>query len=365
MVRRMLHARYQKLSSTEGDQFSLVEAEEGKHGKKLVFTRDRLISLVKVGLTGMSIWGAILLLVIEVAHHTHIRPLRRAYILSEHLPVNPQAPPPLNEEGAQGCALLFFGLPRNFKDFCLPSIRKHILEHNKDCDIFVHTYNKTSEGGSLGGAVNPGDVFELANNVVMDTEAEFQTARDLSYYRQFFPNPTTWNFPVSMDNMIRQWHSLDRVWGLMKKKELARKKNYKQVGYFRLDVQYQAPLNIYSGDAVIPKERFDRKTSINDRMFFGKRSYAEVWGTQRFPNVGNYIAEQEKWLDSLSPWTRWSRIITTGLHSEQYVYYIVNNVGRIPAELRDVCFMRVRSSGQIEKRDCDSLTYKAAQTANL
>ena len=56
-----------------------------------------------------------------------------------------------------------------------------------------------------------------------------------------------WTYPTSMDNMIKQWHSIDAVWNLMNNTN-----HYDRVGLFRVDVKYKTPIDISDADAVIP-----------------------------------------------------------------------------------------------------------------
>ncbi len=39
------------------------------------------------------------------------------------------------------CALLFFGLVKDFKDLALPAIQRNIIDPNPSCDVFLHTYD--------------------------------------------------------------------------------------------------------------------------------------------------------------------------------------------------------------------------------
>jgi hypothetical protein len=117
------------------------------------------------------------------------------------------------------CALIFFGLPKHFKDMCLPSIRRYIIRTNPTCDVYAHTYDIRSTSNARNGEetspVHPEDVFLLTASTAMDTESDFLAARNISYYRTAFPKPSSWVYPTSMDNMIKQWHSIDRAWKMM------------------------------------------------------------------------------------------------------------------------------------------------------
>jgi hypothetical protein len=61
---------------------------------------------------------------------------------------------------------------------------------------------------------------------------EFQRLRNLTYFRQFFPEPSAWEYPVSMDNMIRQWHIIEGGWKLLEKYEKKTASRYDRIGFF-------------------------------------------------------------------------------------------------------------------------------------
>ena len=222
------------------------------------------------------------------------------------------------------CAILFFGIGRKFKDISYPSIKTNILDINPDCDIFVHTYDikkahgsREGEGGAGGRSgdsggsdssiIDPEELFLLVTNgnynssssstdnhindqqqaildgkIIFETEDDFERQRDYKKYRDFFPNPSAWEYPTSMDNMIRQWHSIAGVWKLMRIKETQNHHRYDRVGLFRPDVLYNHPINIMGADdengkyeqAVIPSMMYTCTLwcGYNDRMFYGKYS---------------------------------------------------------------------------------------------
>lgn len=162
-------------------------------------------------------------------------------------------------EGGRGggdCALLFFGLARSFKAVALPSILKQIVKVNQDCDLYAHTYNVSAVTNDnmvnqeKNAPVFAEDVQLMSPHLtlVMDTDAEFHRARNITYFRQFFPIGMKWVWPAGMDNMIKQWHSIERVWAAM----TSSGKQYRRVGLFRLDCKYNDPIDISRGAAVVP-----------------------------------------------------------------------------------------------------------------
>ena len=236
------------------------------------------------------------------------------------------SPTPSKKETS--CALLFFGLVKHF-EIVLPSIQEYILQSNKDCDIYAHTYNieKTTNprNNERDEKITPGDVYQLTERVVMDSDDDFHAAHDVEYYRSYFPpKKRGWQFPESMDNMIKQWHSIARVWELMESNELTLRVTYSRVGLFRLDVQYQNSVYINDGDAVEPK-------GMNDRLFYGTRSNAEVWATGRFNHVQTYLTTRNH------------------LWSEGFMKWLMRDIA---VEPRSICFYRVRANGKISTNDC-------------
>ena len=97
----------------------------------------------------------------------------------------------INKHNSNPCALLFFGVPKLFKEKAYPSIKKHIIDINP-CDIFVHTYNitkldKNERNKEPTSKINVNDIYEMTKNVIMDTDEDFLKARNLTFYRQYFP----------------------------------------------------------------------------------------------------------------------------------------------------------------------------------
>ena len=140
-----------------------------------------------------------------------------------------------------------------------------------------------------------------------------------------------------MDNMIKQWHSIERAWGAMVEGERRRGRRYDRVGLFRLDVKYVTPVRLGDG-AVAAVPNFghwfnDPAKGLNDRAFYGGRAYAEHWATARFPQADAYAAAHGN-----------------KLHSESFMLWLLRDV---PVELKPICFLRVRATGRVMERDCD------------
>lgn len=249
--------------------------------------------------------------------------------------------------GNSKCAILFFGLLKQ-PNQVLPAIQRNIIKPNSQCDLFVHTYNVTSTSNRRNhehnASLNPMEIYNLTSNIVMDTEEEFLNKRNVTYYRQFFPNTdTSWVYPTSMDNMIKQWHSIEQVWNYM---ELSNIKQYDRIGLFRADLLYTEPINIQiGGDAVFPSFGthyvWGVINSINDRMFYGNYENAKIWATKRFPSVEKFINIRRQLGELLA------------LRSETYLAWVfadlVDNLN-----FRSMCGWRIRAggAGEVKRSDC-------------
>uniref|UniRef100_A0A7S1FQT1 Uncharacterized protein n=1 Tax=Corethron hystrix TaxID=216773 RepID=A0A7S1FQT1_9STRA len=243
------------------------------------------------------------------------------------------------------CALLFFGLPKEFKNIVLPSIQKYILDVNPKCDIYAHAFDVKNaisndrNGEDSTSKLKPDEIFLLTENVLMTTPEKFGKEVNTDDYLKYFPHKYSgggrWVYPTSLENLLKQWYSIKSVWGLMedsvKKKTKKGKPYYSKVGLFRTDVLYSTPIDINDGDAVIPA--FANGDGFrNDRMFYGLYGYAKVWATNRYPSVKKYMK------------TDWGK--THCLHSERFMNKLIED---IPWETRPICFQRVRAGGVLNK----------------
>ena len=241
---------------------------------------------------------------------------------------------------AAPCALLFFGLARSFKAVAMPSILEHVVSVNSGCDLFAHTYNVSSTTNrnpinkEINAPIFPDDVQLLSPRLtlVTDTEQDFHRARNVTHFRQFFPTGMQWIWPTAMDSMIKQWHSIERVWGAMERSGT----RYERVGLFRLDVRYKDPIDIGHGAAMVPAFHSELPRWVNDRMFFGEYRYARQWATGRFPHAEAYVVENNFML-----------------HSEIFLGDLMKDV---PLAGYKVCFERLRAHGMVVKGDCTGET---------
>ena len=256
--------------------------------------------------------------------------------------------------GAQGqisrknrtCALLFFGLVKHFKELALPSIQRNIIEKNKHCDIFAHTTNVSYVPTNPRNkevelvTASPFEVFLLTKNVVMDTVDTFYHERwaflqhtQLNYHRRWGQCCTSHN------KMVKQWHSIDKVWNLMKQhvKNGTGVSHYEQVGLFRLDLYYASPVDIFDSDASLAS--FHRWGGVNDRMFYGRYNHAEKWA-HRF--------EFSKTFEKLYMNRPGQK---QGYHAETFVKSLLLHY-KISVLMKDICFWRIRTGFRIQVIDC-------------
>jgi hypothetical protein len=131
--------------------------------------------------------------------------------------------------------------------------------------------------------------------------------------------------------MYKQWHSIERAWKLMQETEKKLNIEYERVGLFRSDVKYDTPIDIFDGDAVIPKFGF----LVNDRMFYGLYENANVWANVRYPSVACYQPRHR----------------ALGMHSEFFMNdFVLKNIPNVTK--KDICFNRVRANGMVLEDDC-------------
>lgn len=237
------------------------------------------------------------------------------------------------------CALLFFGLAKQFREVVLPSIRENILQvsDNARCDIYLHNYNITTtinpRTGEFDNVLHPEEVYDLTDNVITDTTEDFLAKRNMKYYADANMKPFRslgWD-RTALENMYKQWHSIERVWDFMQETEQRLGIEYDRVGLFRTDVKYVTPIDIFDGDAVIPEFGF----LVNDRMFYGTYENAHIWAKIRFPSVPCYKP----------------RHVSIKMHSEFFMNDLVlKNIPNV--EKKDICFYRVRANVAVWEDDC-------------
>jgi hypothetical protein len=280
------------------------------------------------------------------------------------------------------CALCFFGLPRSYKSMVLRSIEKNILLPNArhKCDIFVHYFDQAHDVAGRwnhGGKIDPNEILLLepaAKNVsqkhhndnsqvvvfVSETDAQFWTKRRDMLYRYknavhedgkaiYFPWAALKYTNSTIDNMVRQWHSIDSVFQLMEKHAKRHDINYTRVAMFRNDAMYLTPIDIYMLDkdyndtrnqhVVVP---YFGSHPINDRMIYGPYEAIKIWSTKRFELI------EERARMSLDPGFE--------MHSESFlnasIFPAIKQLGYLTYINEDICFIRTRADSMALLDDC-------------
>ena len=288
------------------------------------------------------------------------------------------------------CAILFFGLPRAFKDVVLPSIKKHILIPNAGCDIFVHyhrLYNEAQGRFNPGGVV-PADDVNLIFRDVWDIHREIQSIAGNSTLREpvvIFDHDTTESFqaaqaqllnktknttthangqpvytphefyqqPDIVENIFKQWHSVESVWNLMEQHAARTGSNYTRIGAFRSDVMFLNPIDVMLKDA---NNTIDTNNTFavvpawgcwfNDRMMYGPHAAMRIWATERFKRLDAHVYNKT---------TIKTRM---GAHPETFLSQVIQpailEAGIPIIKTPNICFLRTRPGNLIKDKDCEN-----------
>ena len=180
----------------------------------------------------------------------------------------------------------------------------------------------------------------------MSTLEEFNNNIDLDYYRKYFPKNVGWHYPSSMDNMIKQWYSIQSVFNYMNSFST----KYDHVGMFRVDLIYETPIYLNDEDAIQPNfgHVMPQLHFMNDRFFHGSFNASKHWSL-RFSYVEKFLKEIKGTKDE-----------NRGLHSETFLYYLMKDYLRttrtsgekhVPAGR--MCASRVRNDCRLKSPyDC-------------
>lgn len=294
------------------------------------------------------------------------------------------------------CALLFFGLPRAYRNMVLPSIIRNILIPNArhNCDVYVHFYEQYLEPAgrkNRGGSVNPGEIFLLEHAVravyhtygpsassssysrnanrepiiayTHDTEQQFWDRRRQQIHKYHTTMTSDGQHPAyypwkaktytnsSLDNIVKQWHSIEYAFKLMQMAASKRGINYTRVAMFRNDAMYLTPIDI----AIIDKDYVDisnkyvvvapfARLPINDRMIYGPYQAVKIWATERFTRIDDRA--------------RLERDPGYEMHSERFlngtVFPAIEELGYRTQMNRDICFVRTRADESAMITDCST-----------
>ena len=280
-------------------------------------------------------------------------------------PSTPPPPPP-----SSTCAILLFGLPRAFKQYVLPSFIENVVKPNLryKCDYYMHYYADKVEGRSrsgYGGQINPDDVWKLPQaihdvvknstgtttsgslpivSLVNDTNATFWERRhnelmkfrnakilndDGNWTYKYFPwKEPTYVWPDTLDNMVRQWHSIERVWDHMisvveqrRKKKKPRVVGYDRVAMMRNDVIYIAPIDIYKIPPTAARQSPVSTKKLTEDEFIRRAAF----GDKGNGNGGN-VVENKKTIDPVVPMP----LQTSMLYDYDNQYVVIPNWAKYP-----------------------------------
>lgn len=274
------------------------------------------------------------------------------------------APQKQQQQKQGSCALLFFGLPRSYETVVLPSIVKNVLEPNNHCDVYAHAIVREEEEAGRsgkGGTIDPNALYLLqqkVNNdnhvaIATDTEDDFWKLHNatLTKYRNtkakngellYYPWKLRDIKPSSVENIIKQWHSIESVWNLMERESLKIHKKYNRVGMFRSDVFFVTPIDIHKSSS--PKEAVTPGFAlypINDRMIYGPYDAVKLWATGRFQRFEDNIHKIPA---------------GHGMHSEVFldtlVFPAIRQQDTTIREDPGICFFRVRADESMWVNDC-------------
>lgn len=266
-----------------------------------------------------------------------------------------------NSKVGSHCALLFFGVPRLFRSAAFPSIQRYILHPNKECNVFVHSFNISTltviRNDEHVASLFPADLNLLVHNdqerIQLESMETFYSKHNISFFRQHHHRGWGESFG-STENMVKAWHSIQGVWNIMKQYQLKHKIRYKRVGLFRCDVMYTHTISIQNPTerAVIPKDfvwylkKKQDTRLVNDRGMYGDYQYAEIWATKRFSFASTYVKRHSN-ESALSGVENTAQ----GIHSESFLYELLEYF-RVPYEEKNMCFFRLRATGVVLHEDC-------------
>ena len=280
------------------------------------------------------------------------------------------------------CAFNFFGLPRSFKSLVLPSLIENVIIPNArySCDYFVHCYNVTFEPPSRsgrGGRIRPDDVYLLQEAVhsiartmnlslpsvksMVESEAAFE--RDYSNLLRrirtnkpgkknpFYGNEQAYTVETYV-NIIKMWHSIAAVWGIMNDYASSQGIHYDRIAMLRSDVVYLTPIDVFKAGHGPAVDKLNKSALIpgfslwpvNDRMFLGPHRGAKIWASGRFSRLHEFVYQRQQ-----------------PLHSEQFLdIMILPTIRKLGISVdvdKDMCFVRARADGTVWN-DCGDLSNK-------
>jgi hypothetical protein len=300
-----------------------------------------------------------------------------------HLPTIRGADKPVVHDSST-CAINLWGLPRAFRSMVLPSLMKHVISVNAqhNCDYYIHyfnlTYESTSRAGA-GGEIKADEIYLIADairnvaqahNLPMPhvhfqgtTNEEFETQyKDLIHkvryekdgfdQLRYFPwAQKSLDYPGSIDNIIKMWHTIQSAWDLMKQGEAEHNKLYTRVAMIRSDTVYMTPIDVWRVNSTLIDTNNEYTVlpwfgnPVNDRLVYGPARAVEIWSTQRFARMDEHVERMEKMERG------------QGIHSERFVLHtlmpLMEQVSTLDRN-NDICFLRARVGDSVWVSDCEN-----------
>jgi hypothetical protein len=319
--------------------------------------------------------------------------------------------PPGNEDPPdERCAINLFGLPRAFQSLVLPTLLQNVIRPNAahNCDYFVHYYNLTQEEpgrSGHGGHLNPSEILLLEQHVqneapagqrrpnvvfLADQEEDFWKRYDTLIQKTrntkdgkgkflYYPwKAKTYTHPVTVDNILKMWHSIQSAWLLMERHAAMDNVKYTRVAMLRSDVIYATLIDIYQLDnnsnnnnnnsnnhtastaaSIDHENRFAvvpafGKHPVSDRIIYGPHAAVKIWAAERFSRLEEHV---QSILKNDPGW---------GMHSERFldhtIFPAIRKLGIGIHEHPHLCFFRARVDESVWVSDCDGVKKVAAPT---
>jgi hypothetical protein len=265
----------------------------------------------------------------------------------------------------------------------LPSIVKHVIDVNVECDYYVHYYHMTEEAAGRsgrGGAIDPTAILLLKEAVLQAAArrkesrtpiVEFVFDKEEDFWKRYtdliekirntkvgdkylyFPwKAKTYKHPVTTDNIVKMWHSIQSVHELMERIAMAHNIRYQTVAMLRSDVVYVTPINVR--DQTSSSDASDKgsvtvpdfgKYPVSDRIIYGSAEAVKIWSTTRFASLESHA----QLVQATDP--GW------GMHSERYlntsIFPAIRQLGVTIRPHATLCFLRARADETVWISDCD------------
>jgi len=249
----------------------------------------------------------------------------------------------------------------------------------------MHYYKQSQEPAGrsgLGGHLNPREVLLLKDRVEHVTEMSggpprkptvlFKSDKEEDFWKQYgdlvekvrntkdsqgryvyYPwKAVTYTHPLTTDNILKMWHSIQESYKLMEQHAQAQGIEYTRVAMLRSDVVYMTPINIFEREqgvrdvqnkvAVVPAFG---KHPVSDRLIYGPKKAVEIWAAQRFARLEDHV---QFILKHDSGW---------GMHSERFVKHAllepIRQLGFDIVEHPTMCFFRARADESVWITDCN------------